>query len=74
MIRYTSEDSDICVYCGKKVSVNEFSGMWRMEIRGNMDDVLNVINHPICSRCAKILEKYWNHETQLALYGGVIEE
>ena len=74
MIRYTSEDSDICAYCGKKVEVDEFSGMWRIETRGNINEVLNYINHPICSRCAKILEKYWKHETQLALYGDVIEK
>ena len=73
MIKYTSEDSDICAFCGKKVSVNEFSGTWRIEIRGNMDDVLNVINHPICFRCAKILDKYYERETA-ALYGGVVEE
>ena len=74
MIKYTSKDSDICAFCGKKVGVNEFGGMWQTEIRGNMDDVLNVINRPICFRCAKILDEYCEHETQLALYGGVVEE
>ena len=74
MIKYTSKDSDICAFCGKKVGVNEFGGMWRTEIRGNMDDVLNVINRPIRFRCAKILDEYCEHETQLALYGGVVEE
>ena len=74
MIKYKSKDSDICAFCGKKVGVNEFGGMWRTEIRGNMDDVLNVINRPICFRCAKILDEYCEHETQLALYGGVVEE
>ena len=74
MIKYTIKDSDICAFCGKKVGVNEFGGMWRTEIRGNMDDVLNVINRPICFRCAKILDEYCEHETQLALYGGVVEE
>ena len=38
MIRYTSEDSDICAYCGKKVEVDEFSGFWRIETRGNIND------------------------------------
>lgn len=74
MIKYTSEDSDICAFCGKKVSADEFSGAWRIKMGGSMDDVLIVINHPICSHCAKTLEKYWEHETQLALYGGVVEE
>ena len=73
MIKYTTEYKDTCYFCGKQVSENIPHERMQVQI-GNLSTVLSVKIFPICLDCQKILDKYLEHETRLALHGGVVEE